>query len=116
MALPIFLSIPHLPVLGINLLGLVILHRPGMTETTRVHELIHTPQWRELLIIGFPVVYAWDWLHAFTRCWSFWGAYMRIRIEQEAYDHQDDPTWPETRPRFAWREYSVHEKDDNPEA
>ena len=110
--LPRFITVPWLPVLGINLCGLVILLRPGVSKSTIRHELIHTPQWFELLIVGFPVVYVWDWLRA--RPWrvGFWPAYFRIRMEQEAFEYQDDETYLASRERFAWMNYTVTEPTD----
>ena len=82
--------------------------RGSLPYETRTHETIHFKQYNELWVIGFLVLYAWDYAKAW---WKYKGdskkAYYQIRLEQEAYDHQDDPCYPDHRNKFAWKKYTV---------
>ena len=71
------------------------------------HERIHLRQQRELLLIGFYVLYLWDWLRGRCMGYSAVTAYLQIRFEQEASDHSRDRDYLETRSRFAWRAYDI---------
>ena len=75
-------------------------------------------------VIGFLVLYFFDYLWGFIKYKNDWEgqknprgweyqsaankAYYRIRAEQEAYDHELDPDYLATRPRFSWiKKYKV---------
>jgi len=122
--LPIFVRVPWLHVRAITLVFIVLWkyahdtagRQVGLTADLIVHESIHFWQWLELLVIGFLPVYGWDFSRAYL--WSekaknhekgrFWGAYHRIRLEQEAFAKAKDPLYLENRKWFAWTEYEVY--------
>lgn len=83
--------------------------RKGIESSDRLirHESIHIQQYTELLVIGFYLVYVWDWLHGLVKYRSGSTAYMQIRMEQEAYENESDKNYPESRKHYAWLKYSV---------
>ena len=109
---PFFLRVPVLHVKAITLVFLV-LYKGELDDDTKRHETIHFHQWLELLVVGFAVIYGWDFIRAWAvrrfRPSEFWNAYLCIRFEQEAYDHHSDPTYLKLRDKHAWRYYDVYE-------
>ena len=80
-----------------------VFSRGEMTESTKRHETIHFQQQLETFVIFFYLVYLWDYLKARV----FLGlsgreSYFALRAEREAYINQDDETYLENRPRWAW--------------
>ena len=71
------------------------------------HELIHIRQCNELLVLGFYLIYFFDFLRALVKHKDKILAYQMIRFEQEAYDMQDDVNYYITRKHFAWRKYKI---------
>jgi len=89
------------------------------------HEKIHFYQYKELLVVGFLFVYLFDWVHGLIKYRNFTKAFMRIRMEQEAYEHQSKfffrhehanilsykpeeyIDYCDRREKFAWRKYKV---------
>ena len=71
------------------------------------HESIHIAQYRELFVIGFLLLYAWDFLYGFAKYRNYDDAYRSIRFEREAYANEHDEHYLEMRQRFAWRRYKV---------
>ena len=95
-----------LPIKGfaaINLFG-IIFARKGITISKEMlnHEYIHTLQQRELLWIGFYLIYIIEWLYLIIRFKSAFRAYRNIHFEREAYIHQTDETYASTRQNYAW--------------
>lgn len=97
---------------AINLFEAVFVRREDWRQRTersrqklRNHESIHTAQMRELLYIGFYILYFLEWV------WEIVippkGAYRWISFEQEAYLHEDNDEYLKTRKPFAqWRRES----------
>jgi len=75
-----------------------------MNEVTLNHEKIHLAQQKELWLIGFYPLYAFYWLKArlFSGLTSN-EAYHAIPFEKEAYAHETDDQYLNSRERFAWR-------------
>lgn len=94
---------------AVNLFGLCLVReefRKGgprqMTPYEINHERIHSAQGRELLWVGFYLIYLVEWLARLVRCPK--RAYRSISFEREAYDHQHDYDYLGKRRRFAmWR-------------
>ena len=82
-----------------------IICKGKLDQQTRTHEIIHLHQQRELLLIGFYLLYVWYWLVGVWKLRSFHGAYMYIPFEKEAYANDQDPTYPINRKAFSWRKY-----------
>lgn len=94
---------------AINLFGHVFIKAErwkNLTERGRkkllIHEAIHSAQMKELLYIGFYVIYGIEWLY-----WVIFRtkeAYHHINFEKEAFSHQGEDNYIENRKHFAqWR-------------
>lgn len=74
----------------------------------RNHETIHFKQWRELLFVGFALLYPTFFVINFVR---FKGdvlkAYRLNAFEREAFEHDVCPYWLDERPHFAWVRYII---------
>ena len=66
------------------------------------HEAIHSEQMKELWYVPFYLIYFVEWLY-----WAVFRtkkAYRHINFEKEAYNHQSELGYCETRKRFAqWK-------------
>lgn len=122
MKFPIFIENSKIPVwlskfspININAitLGPIVLSRGTLSERVKRHETIHFMQYKELLFIGFLLIYVYDYLYSaiikkkgFSR-----DAYLSIRFEQEAYDNDHDVDYLENRKEFHWKSYPLGGKD-----
>ena len=67
------------------------------------HEYIHFEQGKELLFIGFWLLYALNYLiNLFRYKFDSGKAYRMIVFEQEAYDKQNDMNYLSKRNRYNW--------------
>ena len=82
-----------------------IICKGKMNQQTRTHEIIHLHQQRELLVIGFYVLYVLFWLRHLIQHRSLVMAYACIPFEREAYDNDTEFTYPLNRKRFSWVKY-----------
>lgn len=82
-----------------------IICRGKLDQKMRTHEIIHLHQQRELLIIGFYIMYVMFWFHGLIKLGSFHAAYRSIPFEKEAYAHDEDPTYPVNRKAFSWKRF-----------
>ena len=71
------------------------------------HEEIHIAQYKETLIIGFLLIYVYDFIRGLVKYKNYRDAYRSIRFEREAYTQQADPHYLEFREPFAWQRYKV---------
>lgn len=110
---PVWLS--KLAPIEINAITLFcfVFSRGEIQERTKRHETIHYQQYLETLVIGFLLIYAFDYLWAaivkkkgFTR-----DSYLAIRFEQEAHENDDFINYLDNRKRFAWLKYPLGGKD-----
>ena len=67
------------------------------------HEQIHLKQQKELLVIGFLLLYFVFWLWWSAKLCSFKKGYRAIAFEEEAYFFEDDNDYLGKRPLWAWR-------------
>ncbi len=90
---------------AINLFGIIFVkHSRSLTAVQRNHEYIHTRQMRELLYVGFYILYVVEWLLRLAIYRNQSRAYSSISFEREAYGHQADLDYARHRPLFAqWR-------------
>lgn len=88
----------------INLFGTLFYKgEPPVRRKTLNHEGTHTEQMKELLWVGFYVLYGLEWvIRLFT---DTKRAYRRISFEQEAYANQSNDSYNATREKFAWTKY-----------
>lgn len=87
-----------------------IICRQKLDAITYRHETIHIRQAGELLVLGFYLIYIWDWFWAILKYMQRLEnqqnlseyAYFRIRAEQEAYAHDRDPEYLHHRKPYHW--------------
>lgn len=70
------------------------------------HEYIHTPQWKELYIIGFLLLYIFEYIFKFFRYGT--DAYYNISLEREAYQNDNNLEYLKTRKKYAFAKYILH--------
>lgn len=101
--------IPFKGFAAINLFGFIVVRRGVFANETLInHERIHTAQMRELGFIFFYILYGLEWL---IRLPFKGNAYRNISFEQEAYDHQNEPSYLEVRKHYApYRQYLFKRK------
>ena len=106
-------------------IGPLIICRGELSQITKQHESIHVEQYNDLLVIGFFLVYYFDYLHGIIKYRNDISgtnpsgkpylsaadkAYYRIRAEQEAYEFEGHRYYllPGIRKRWKWlKKYKV---------
>lgn len=85
---------------AINLFGFVFA-RGYINEVDKRHEAIHSAQGRELLWIGFYLLYGLEW---FIKCFTYGykRAYWNISFEREAYENEQNRIYLRDRKKFSW--------------
>jgi len=84
-----------------------IVSREVMSDDVLNHESIHIVQQKELFVVFFYMLYAWDWIVGLIKYRDKQKAYFRIRFEQEAYDQMCTEEYLAKRKKFSWRNYKV---------
>jgi len=85
-----------------------IIYRDEPDERSLNHERIHIMQQRELLVIGFYLLYVWYWLINRIKYHDLGpDAYYNLPFEREAYKNDDILLYLMSRPRYAWRNYHL---------
>lgn len=91
------------PGVCINLFGYMFTYNDDWIDDRVVnHELIHTAQMKELLVIPFYILYIIEWVVKFFIYFSWHKAYRNISFEREAYTHGDDLDYLSHRRPMAW--------------
>lgn len=86
---------------AINIFG-VVFAKHNLDRIERNHEFIHTLQQRELLFVGFYLLYFLEWLFRIIQKRNFNDAYLAISFEREAYANEHDMNYKKNRRHFAW--------------
>ena len=96
--------IPFKGFVAINLFGFIFARKEYKPLSTRVinHEAIHSAQMKELLYIGFYLLYLLEWI---TRVFISKNAYRNISFEREAYENETNSKYSSSRRRFGWTKY-----------
>ena len=92
---------------AINLFGIVIARSDyGPLKPAEInHEYIHTLQQRELLFVGFYLLYFIEWLCRLA-CYRSWHkAYSNLSFEREAYFNETDMNYRTRRKLYSWIRY-----------
>lgn len=89
---------------AINLFG-VVFAKEKLSESFLLHEKIHTAQLRELLFVGFYIIYIMEWLARLIIYRSLHKAYVSVSFEQEAYRNQHVKNYLAKRKHYAWIRY-----------
>lgn len=105
---------PPRPYMAITLLKWIVVRSEAKDRFTAVaynHECIHYAQEKELLFVGFYILYVVDFL--FTLLWfrNWHKAYRNVSFEREAYCHQEDLNYLQHRKRFAWAKFDYELND-----
>lgn len=90
--------------IAINLFGVVFAKEKLSREIIR-HERIHTAQQRELLFVGFFLLYLMEWGIRLIACRDMHKAYRSISFEQEAYCNQHTEDYLLGRKHYSWLRY-----------
>lgn len=91
------------PGICINLLGFMFTRNDDWIDDKVVnHELIHTAQMKELLVVPFYIFYLIEWFIKFFIYFNWNKAYRNISFEREAYTHGDNLDYLSHRRHFAW--------------
>ena len=114
MSIPIIVKNSKIPrllswvidVYAITLWPFVFIRDDG-NERTINHETIHIKQYNELFVIGFLLIYAFDWIRGLIKYKDKEKAYYMIRFEQEAYNNDANFDYLSKRKKYAWLEYKV---------
>lgn len=91
---------------AITLFPFVFIRDEGNEATVR-HETIHFRQYIELAVLGFFIVYLWDYVVGLIKYRDGKKAYSQIRLEQEAYMHHRKKNYLENRKHYAWLKYKA---------
>ena len=91
---------------GITLFPFIFIRGEGDERLIR-HETIHIKQYAETLVLGFLLIYVWDFLYGFAKYKNYDDAYRSIRFEREAYGNELDIRYLESRRFWAWAKYKV---------
>ncbi len=92
----------------INLFGLIFTRdKSKISAKSYNHEKIHLKQMQEMLWIPFYLWYGIEYiLIRLCRLFSKQSTvYHDVSFEEEAYNNQDDYTYPETRKHYSWLKY-----------
>ena len=92
---------------AINLFGIIFVRKECLPLSQRIfnHEAIHSHQIKELLFVGFYVWYLTEWFLRLIYCRSFKKAYNAICFEKEAFNHDTNFEYLDSRKRFAFLRY-----------
>lgn len=92
---------------AINIFGLIIARRDygKLGAKERNHEYIHTLQQRELLFVGFYIVYVIEWAVKLCYYRNLFQTYRNLSFEREAYANQQYMNYRYVRRHFAWVKY-----------
>jgi hypothetical protein len=116
---PIFFENSNIPVwlskiapIEINAitLGPAVFSRGKVDSITRNHESIHWAQYKECLVLLFPILYVTSYLINLAKGMKGDIAYRNIWFEIEAYNNDDDLGYLNSRVRWAW---ARRDKDKN---
>lgn len=92
---------------AINILGVIVVRKDyGMLSNAEInHEVIHTRQMLEMLIIPFYISYVGEWLIRFIQYGDAIKAYENISYEREAYGNMYNLSYLKERKLFAFFRY-----------
>ena len=88
--------------IGAITIGPLVFSRGEMSEVTKNHEAIHWQQYIETGILGFIVLYYSYYLWNYVKYRDGKTAYYMIPFEREAYDHDKDLKYLDSRKRYSW--------------
>ena len=95
---------------GLSLWPFIILKHDTLKNDKDLinHEKIHLRQQRELLIIPFYVLYAFEWAIRSLYYLNTYKAYQNLSFEREAYGNENKPDYLEHRRPYSFMKYFFH--------
>lgn len=92
---------------AVNLFGIIIVRKDYGTldEDEKNHEMIHTRQMMEMLVIPFYLFYAIEWIIRFIQYRDGMKAYENISYEREAYANMYNLSYLKNRKFFSFIHY-----------
>lgn len=102
---PVWLSMISPINIGAITLGPFVFSREEIDTITRNHETIHWEQYKETLIIGFLLLYAFFYIIGLMKYRDGKLAYYNIPFEREAYQNDENLGYTFHRKRWAWFSY-----------
>lgn len=91
---------------AITILNIIFIRKGCTMSAVDInHESIHWAQEKELLILGFYLLYVLEFFFRLIkiRCWH--EAYQSISFERECYENEMDMNYTRERKRFKWISY-----------
>ena len=82
-----------------------VISRHRFNEQVLNHEKIHIRQQQELLLVGFYLLYIYYWLKGMWTYHDSYIAYHSIPFEQEAYEHENNMEYLQSRKWCSWWNY-----------
>jgi hypothetical protein len=100
----IIVVVPFMKHAGMALYPFILVSRPEYKVDAVLirHEQIHLQQQLELLILPFYLLYFFNYVFNLCRYRDHDKAYLQIRFEREAYQHEKDPDYLNRRRIWAW--------------
>lgn len=92
---------------AINLLGFIIVRKDygKLTDAEKNHEIIHTRQMLEMLVVFFYLSYFIEWIIRIIQYRNRFEAYLNISFEREAYANMYNLSYLKTRKLFTFIHY-----------
>ena len=88
---------------AINLFGLIFT-KTKLNDIDITHESIHTVQMKELLYLGFYIIYCLEWLFKVCKYRNTTKAYKNVSFEKEAYTNEKNKDYLSIRKHYQqWR-------------
>lgn len=88
---------------AITLLNMIFVRKGTELNPVDVnHESIHWEQEKELMIVGFYLLYVLEFFLRLIRMRRWHKAYRSISFERECYENETDLNYPKSRKHYAW--------------
>jgi hypothetical protein len=97
---PIF---PFKGFIAMSLFGFIWTRKAALDPITLNHERIHLKQEKELLYIGFWILYPLEFIYWFILLRDGNKAYRSVRFELEAYANEKDLEYLVNRKPYSWK-------------
>ena len=88
--------------IGAITIGPLVFSRGEMSDVTKNHEAIHWQQYIETGVLGFIVLYYSYYFWNYVKYRDGKTAYFMIPFEREAYEHDEDLEYLNSRKRYSW--------------
>jgi len=98
---------PFLPVAGMALFPFILIKKSEYKECKSLlnHERIHLIQQVELLLLGFYILYLFNYLYNLLKYQNHDKAYFNIVFEKEAYTMETNTNYLRKRKLWQWIRY-----------